>query len=136
MTCDSVDLPEPFGPMMAWTSPLFTASESPWRISLSSTRTCKSLTSSNGIIQSFCWGVSALAPTPLTIRFRLRQREEADGDDEDRDNAPKSRQGLKLRRYDHRSDESAESKRQNPTLPIGRNAALAATLWLEPRLAH
>src|ERR1700738_5503548 len=49
MTCDSVDLPEPFGPMMACTSPLFTVSESPWRISRSSTRTCRSLTSSSGI---------------------------------------------------------------------------------------
>src|ERR1700676_5276138 len=49
MTCDSVDLPEPFGPMMACTSPLFTMSESPWRISRSSTRTCRSLTSSSGI---------------------------------------------------------------------------------------
>src|ERR1700751_5717352 len=50
MTCDSVDLPEPFGPMMACTSPLFTVSDSPWRISRSSTRTCKFLTSSNAII--------------------------------------------------------------------------------------
>src|SRR5271169_551506 len=49
MTWLSVDLPEPFGPMMACTSPLFTVSESPWRISRSSTRTCRSLTSSNGI---------------------------------------------------------------------------------------
>src|SRR3982074_52660 len=49
MTCDSVDLPEPFGPMMACTSPLFTVSESPWRISFSSTRTCRFLTSSSGI---------------------------------------------------------------------------------------
>src|SRR6202166_1868858 len=49
MTWLSVDLPEPFGPMMACTSPLFTVSESPWRISRSSTRTCRFLTSSNGI---------------------------------------------------------------------------------------
>src|SRR5271169_4441677 len=49
MTWLSVDLPEPFGPMMAWTSPWFTTSESPWRISRSSTRTFRSLTSSNGI---------------------------------------------------------------------------------------
>src|SRR5215475_5801682 len=52
MTCDNVDLPEPFGPMIACTSPLFTVSDSPWRISRSSTRTCKSLTSSNGISSS------------------------------------------------------------------------------------
>src|SRR5262245_57655598 len=49
MTWDSVDLPEPFGPMMACTSPGFTVSDSPWRISRSSTRTCRSLTSSNDI---------------------------------------------------------------------------------------
>src|ERR1039457_2950262 len=49
MTWESVDLPEPFGPMMACTSPLFTVSDSPWRISRSSTRTCRFLTSSNGI---------------------------------------------------------------------------------------
>src|SRR5882762_242424 len=50
MTWLSVDLPEPFGPMMAWTWPLFTVSDSPWRISRSSTRTCRSLTSSNDIV--------------------------------------------------------------------------------------
>src|SRR3984957_12572560 len=49
MTWLSVDLPEPFGPMMACTSPLLTASESPWRISRSSTRTCRFLTWSSGI---------------------------------------------------------------------------------------
>src|SRR3977135_2696250 len=49
MTWLSVDLPEPFGPMMACTSPLFTVRESPWRISRSSTRTCRFLTSSSGI---------------------------------------------------------------------------------------
>src|SRR6187551_2841398 len=49
MTCDSVDLPEPFGPMIACTSPGFTVSDSPWRISRSSTRTFRSLTSSNDI---------------------------------------------------------------------------------------
>src|ERR1700675_2066171 len=49
MTCDRVDLPEPFGPMMACTSPLFTVNDSPWRISRSSTRTCRSFTSSSGI---------------------------------------------------------------------------------------
>src|SRR3981081_1116260 len=49
MTWLSVDLPEPFGPMMAGTWPLFTVRESPWRISRSSTRTCRFLTSSSGI---------------------------------------------------------------------------------------
>src|SRR3954462_1712944 len=49
MTWLRVDLPEPFGPMMACTSPGFTVSESPWRISRSSTRTCRFLTSSSDI---------------------------------------------------------------------------------------
>src|ERR1700692_1275424 len=49
MTWLSVDLPEPFGPMMACTSPWFTVSERPWRISRSSTRTCRFLTSSSAI---------------------------------------------------------------------------------------
>src|SRR3981189_3464514 len=52
MTWESVDLPERFGPMTACTSPLFTVSDSPWRISRSSTRTCRFLTSSNGIRSS------------------------------------------------------------------------------------
>src|SRR6266550_5246941 len=50
MTCDNVDLPEPFGPMIACTSPGFTVSDSPWRISRSSTRTFRSLTSSSDIL--------------------------------------------------------------------------------------
>src|SRR3954466_16178450 len=50
MTCDSVDLPEPFGPMIACTSPGFTVSVSPWRISRSSTRTFRSFTSSRDIV--------------------------------------------------------------------------------------
>src|ERR1700675_1943936 len=52
MTWLSVDLPEPFGPMIACTSPGFTVSDSPWRISRSSTRTCRFLTSSKDIISS------------------------------------------------------------------------------------
>src|ERR1700682_4226102 len=53
MTCESVDLPEPFGPMIACTSPGFTVRDSPWRISRSSTRTCRFFTSSNDILISF-----------------------------------------------------------------------------------
>src|SRR5271156_294395 len=49
MTWLNFDLPEPFGPMMACTSPLLMVSESPWRISRSSTRTCRFLTSSSDI---------------------------------------------------------------------------------------
>src|SRR5438046_10285899 len=46
----SDDLPQPFSPMVACSSPWFTVSYSPWRISRSSTRTCKSLTSSSAVI--------------------------------------------------------------------------------------
>src|SRR6516225_5922611 len=49
ITWESVDLPEPFGPMIACTSPSFTVSESEWRISRSSTCTFKFLTSSKAI---------------------------------------------------------------------------------------
>src|SRR5260221_1177299 len=52
MTWLSVDLPEPFGPMIACTSPGLTVSDSPWRISRSSTRTSRFLTSSSDIISS------------------------------------------------------------------------------------
>src|SRR6266567_1393531 len=62
MTCDSVDLPEPFGPMIACTSPGFTVSDSPWRISLSSTRTFRSLTSSSDITTTFQTSAGALRP--------------------------------------------------------------------------
>src|SRR4029079_11669016 len=54
MTCASVDLPEPFGPMIACTSPGLTLSDRPWRISRSSTRTFKSFTSSNAVILFPC----------------------------------------------------------------------------------
>src|SRR5436190_17321812 len=54
MTWLSVDLPEPFGPMIACTSPGFTVSVSPCRISLSSTRTFRSLTSSNAVVLFPC----------------------------------------------------------------------------------
>src|SRR4030081_2945371 len=60
MTWESVDLPEPFGPMMACTSPSLTVSESPWRISRSSTRTCRFLTSNNGIRLNPCSRYQAL----------------------------------------------------------------------------
>src|SRR6266478_5614119 len=134
MTWDSVDLPEPFGPMIAWTSPRFTVSESPWRISRSSTRTCRSLTSSSGIASIFLFGIGAPAPAPLAIGFCLCQRNEADGDGENRDNAPIRRQGFKLARYNHRRNECTESQGQNPTLPGGRNGTVAKRLRFEPEL--
>src|SRR5947209_7928766 len=46
MTYESVDLPDPFGPMMAATSPAFTVSDSPSRIFLPSTSTWRFLISS------------------------------------------------------------------------------------------
>src|SRR5262249_22237292 len=45
-TWASVDLPEPFGPMMAWTSPAFTVRSRPLSISRPSTVTLRSLISS------------------------------------------------------------------------------------------
>src|SRR6266852_205276 len=44
----SVLLPEPFGPMIACTSPLRTTRSIPLRISLPSTVTCRSLMTSSG----------------------------------------------------------------------------------------
>src|SRR6266446_2356547 len=44
-TCASVDLPEPFGPMMAWTLPFPTESSRPLRMFLPSTSTCRFFTS-------------------------------------------------------------------------------------------
>src|SRR3982074_3363009 len=71
MTWLSVDLPEPFGPMMACTSPLFTVSESPWRISRSSTRTCRSLTSNNDIRLNPVLVLCRLDPDALGRRIGL-----------------------------------------------------------------
>src|SRR5688572_17156505 len=44
-----VDLPEPFGPIRAWMRPTSTSSETPLRISLSSTRTCRFRISSSAM---------------------------------------------------------------------------------------
>src|SRR5262245_168105 len=54
MTWLSVDLPEPFGTMLAWISPGSTASVNPCRIALSSTPTFRSFTSSNAVILFPC----------------------------------------------------------------------------------
>src|SRR5690348_5451586 len=72
MTCDSVDLPEPFGPMIACTSPSFTVNESPWRISRSSTRTCRFLISSNAIVSL------PFVPYPEERRRRISKDEGRD----------------------------------------------------------
>src|ERR1700712_5011830 len=71
MTWLNVDFPEPFGPMMACTSPLFTVSESPWRISRSSTRTCRSLTSNNDIRLNPVLVLCRLDPDALGRRIAL-----------------------------------------------------------------
>src|ERR1700674_111913 len=42
---DSVDLPDPFGPITAWTSPFEMSSDTPFRICRPSTLACKSLIS-------------------------------------------------------------------------------------------
>src|SRR5439155_6360231 len=46
MTLARVDFPDPFGPMMAWTSPCGTTRSMPFRIALPSTSTRRSRTSS------------------------------------------------------------------------------------------
>src|SRR2546427_2133401 len=51
-TWASVLLPEPFGPMLAWTSPTFTVRSTPFRISLSPTFARNPLTSSRAIVLS------------------------------------------------------------------------------------
>src|ERR1700754_1213477 len=81
MTWESVDLPEPFGPMIAWISPSFTVSVSPWRISRSSTRTCRSFTSSKAILVSslfkFCMErLSAPRGSALADRPFKRDRDQ------------------------------------------------------------
>src|SRR3954467_733025 len=52
-TFDKVDLPEPFGPMIAWTSPLLTCRLRPFKISLPSMPACKFLTSNNILLFPF-----------------------------------------------------------------------------------
>src|SRR6266849_3726225 len=42
--CESVDLPDPFGPMSAWTSPEFSSRSTPCRISFPATLTWRSPT--------------------------------------------------------------------------------------------
>src|SRR4051794_37451868 len=57
----SVDLPEPFGPISAWISPLPTDRSTPLRISLSSARTCKFVISRSDIGVSVVFGKSSSA---------------------------------------------------------------------------
>src|SRR6185436_19295003 len=52
-TFASVDLPEPFGPMIACTSPLLTVRLMPFRISLPSTDACKFLISNTNLLRKF-----------------------------------------------------------------------------------
>src|SRR3989339_1593928 len=53
---DNVDLPDPFGPMTAWTSPCLIVRSIPFKISLPSTATWRFLISKVFIVQhhSFC----------------------------------------------------------------------------------
>ncbi len=48
----NVDFPVPFGPIMAWISPVFRTKSTPFKISLSSIETCKFLMSKRAIIPS------------------------------------------------------------------------------------
>src|SRR4051794_5118840 len=57
----SVDLPDPFGPIRAWISPLPTERSTPFRISLSSALTCRLLISRSDIgLRDFERGESSL----------------------------------------------------------------------------
>src|ERR1700742_2220814 len=55
ITLASVDLPEPFGPIRAWTRPFSTSRSRPLRIFLSSICTCRLRISSSAISLRF-WG--------------------------------------------------------------------------------
>src|SRR6187402_50188 len=59
ITLARVDLPEPFGPIRAWTLPFSTSRSRPLRIFLSSTSTCRFRISSSAISLRF-WGYSKL----------------------------------------------------------------------------
>src|SRR3954470_3275371 len=53
MVLASVDLPEPFGPINAWISPLLTERSTPRRISRSSVRTWRFLISRSAMVSCF-----------------------------------------------------------------------------------
>src|SRR5882757_8922389 len=84
ITFASVDLPEPFGPIRAWTLPFSTSRSSPLRISLSSTFACRLRISSSANLTPVLgfWEVSGglddvgLAPPTGLLREldQLRQR--------------------------------------------------------------
>src|SRR5499427_3157235 len=67
----NVLLPEPFGPMSACTSPFFTWSESPLRISLPSTLTWRSFTIRSAVMSGFH---PAMAGVEAFTRPRRRRR--------------------------------------------------------------
>src|SRR4029079_4445568 len=82
ITLASVDLPEPFGPIRAWTLPFSTSRSSPLRISFSSTFACRFLISSSANAHSVSvWEVSGglddvglAAPAGLRELDKLRER--------------------------------------------------------------
>ena len=79
----SVDLPEPFGPMIACTSPAFTVRSRPLRISLPSISTCRFLTSRSAIPKTPKSVRLAIAPTPAPFAVGLApadDRENGQGD--------------------------------------------------------
>ncbi len=75
-TCASVLLPEPFGPMMEWTSPALIVRSMPFRISCPPTSTRRLLTSSKLIphltCQIFVHGISADAAFQAHAQQLLR----------------------------------------------------------------
>ena len=74
-----VDLPDPFGPISAWTLPFATSRSSPRRISLPSALTCRFRISSSAICLRFVVAVAGQAALPTgAVAARLRAAGELD----------------------------------------------------------
>src|SRR5205809_387061 len=71
-TYASVDLPDPFGPMIACTSPAGTCSDTPLRIGLSATVACRFVISS--IKACLSWNAAACRPARQKWQFRWRPK--------------------------------------------------------------
>src|SRR5947209_5389277 len=140
MTWLSVDLPDPFGPMIACTSPLFTASDSPCRISRSSTRTCRFLTSSNAVIlfPLFSPGTGFSAPCP--IRFpRADDQKEHRRHSNDLHRRRENRRIGAFPPYHYESaNQNHKEKDDNKRVALRcrRYRAVSSQFWPEPKLVH
>src|SRR5882762_10542430 len=74
-TCASVDLPEPFGPITACTSPAFTLREMPFRISRSPIPACRSfISSTKPLIECCLQRVHCLTEKRPVSRERIARR--------------------------------------------------------------